>query len=71
MLFISVLMFNTVKGIQLMHNVTVYLSNCLFFTSPDMFRQIVMPSSGGIFTYFIRCALNRNYEVVKNVMKKL
>jgi hypothetical protein len=42
---------------------------CLFinlvFYFRNMFRQIAMPSSGGIITNCIRCASNGNYKTVK------
>jgi hypothetical protein len=40
---------DTVKEIQLMCNVTVYLSNFVFFA--NLFRQIFKPSSGGIIVW--------------------
>jgi hypothetical protein len=57
-------MISIVKEIQLMHSVIVYLLTFVFYF-PDMFRQIAMPSSGGIITNWIRCALNWIYKMVK------
>jgi hypothetical protein len=41
-------LFTSVKDTQLMHSVTVYLSNFVL-SFPNMFRQIVVPSSGAYY----------------------
>jgi hypothetical protein len=56
MIFISVHMINIAKQIQLMHNVIVYLFIFFVHLLPDIFRQVTVPLSRGLYQNYITCA---------------
>jgi hypothetical protein len=47
---------NLAKQIQLMHNIIVYSLTFFCSSSPEMFWQVTMPLSKGLYQKYIRCA---------------